>query len=141
MDRAEFEELAGIGRTTFYAIVDDPAVRQQIDYQPTGMGARGHMDRKKALAYIRARQLTAVQAHAARVARFGPYVTRPCTVCGTLTSRRAKVCSASGCGARLPTPDAPPPRGRPCPHCRRRITRKACTCRWCGELAEAAPGA
>lgn len=132
MTRVEFEELAGIGKTTFFALLDDPGVRTALDYEPCGPGGRADMDRTKALAYIRRLRGDALRRHAERVGRLGAYVLRLCphSGCGEQISRKADVCPH--CSRPVPPANEAPPRGRPCPSCRRRITRKACCCRHCG---------
>lgn len=108
MTRAEFEDLAGIGKSKFFNILEDPAVRTALDYA-AGAGGRADMDRTKALAFIRNLRRSAEIRMRERTERLGIYVTK---------------------GA--------PPRGRPCPHCRRRVTRKACVCRHCDRPVPAA---
>ncbi len=138
MTRSEFEALAGIGKTKFFALLDDPAVRIELDYEPVGPGGRAHMDRAKALAFIRKLQAAATARAESRIARFGRYLVRPCPHdrCGRQITRKAGVCSH--CGRPVPAATDAPPRGRPCPYCGRRITRKACTCRHCGTPVRAA---
>lgn len=101
MTRAEFEELAGIQKSKFFSLLEDPVVRTALDYR-AGLGGRADMDRASALAFIRNLRQSAKRRMQQRTARLGAYATTQA-----------------------------PPRGRPCPHCRRRITRKACTCRHC----------
>lgn len=139
MTRAEFEELAGIGKTSFFTLLDDPATRVALDYEPEGPGGRADMDRTKALAYIRELRKTASQRRGERAGRFGDYVVRKCPNpgCGKKIPRKAAVCTY--CDRALTPVDAAPPRGRPCPECKRRITRKACICRHCGIPVTAAP--
>lgn len=108
MTRAEFEDLAGIGKSKFFNILEDPAVRTALDYD-AGAGGRADMDRTKALAFIRNLRHSAAIRMQERVKRLDAYATTN-----------------------------PPPRGRPCPHCRRRITRKACVCRHCDQPVSAA---
>ena len=103
MTRREFQELAGCGKTTYFSLLEDPSVRLEVDYQ-LGPGGRAEMDRTKALELLRRLRRAAAAAAAERVGRLGSYASS----------------------------DAPP-RGRPWPVCGGRITRKACTCRHCGE--------
>lgn len=130
MTRSEFEELAGIGKTKFFALLEDPAVRVALDYEPLGPGGRADMDRTKALTFIRNLRQTAARRHAERIARFGAYLVRACPNCDAQITRKAGICPR--CSRPVLAATDAPPRGRPCPNCGRRITRKACTCRHCG---------
>ena len=139
MTRSEFEDLAGIGKTTFFALLDDPAVRLALDYEASGPGGRASMNRTKALAFIHELRRTAVRRNADRVARFGPYVIRDCPHCQERITRKAGKCPH--CSRAVSAAAEAPPRGRPCPHCGRRISRKACVCRHCDTPVHAAPPA
>lgn len=130
MTRSEFERLAGIGKTKFFSLLDDPAVRTALDYEPLGPGGRADMDRAKAERFIGDLRRQAAQRHAQRIAHFGAYLVRPCPHCGKQITRKAGLCPY--CERPVPAAADAPRRGRPCPHCGRRITRKACTCRHCG---------
>ena len=136
MTRREFEELAGIAKTSFFALLDDPEIRVAVDYEPLAPGGRADMDRTKALNFIRKLRQAAAAKHAERIGRFGAYIVRACPHCGEQITRKSGNCPH--CQRPVPAAADAPPRGRPCPHCRRRITRKACTCRHCGVPVAAA---
>lgn len=138
MPRAEFEALAGIGKTTFFSLLDDPAVRNAVDYH-IGVSGRADMDRAKALRFIRSLRNEQAARNRERLGRLGAYLVRPCPQCHAQITRKAGRCPH--CDAHVEAATDAPPRGRPCPGCRRRITRKACNCRHCGlPVPPAAPG-
>lgn len=111
MFRAEFEELAHVKKTRYFALLSDPALQRRLDYQLDASG-RGHVNRAHALAYIRELHRADAATRADRASHLGAYAT-----------------------------SSAPRRGRPCPHCRRRIARRVEHCRHCGLVVaeEAAP--
>jgi hypothetical protein len=104
----EFRELAHIGKTTFFKLLQDPALRAQLNYQRDSLG-RGHVRREAAHAVIRTLRAEVPNAALRRAARLGDFATK----------------------------DAPL-RGRSCPDCRRRIARGDIICRHCGVTLPAA---
>lgn len=107
MYRAEFQELAGIGRTRYFDLFADPDLIERLGGGIDEFGR--YVNRAKALDYI--------AAHRAE-----------------REAKRLKVRENLGRFASR----TPPPRGRPCPACGRRITRKPTRCRHCGAEVPAA---
>src|SRR5690242_7222986 len=95
MLRAEFEDRAHIGKTSFFSLLADPEVQERLEYEVDPQG-RAHVSRKRALEFIRELQDQQAERRKRRASHLGVYAT-----------------------------SAAPARGRPCPNCRRRISRKA----------------
>ncbi len=102
MTRGEFQELAGVGKTKYFCLLQDPVVQADLNYQ-IGIAGRADTHRGKTLAFIRKLRSEAAARRKERTKRLKEYATSAAPVCG-----------------------------RPCPSCGGRITRKPCVCRHCG---------